>query len=180
MTEMRMPEPRLAVPVSSDDHSLGRVDANVVLLEYGDFACGNCAAAARLTRELRRRFGDALRFVFRNMPLAEIHPQAELAAEAAEAAGLQGRFWEMHDLLFEHQRDLRMASLVRYAAQAGADPKAFDGAIRSGKARAKVQRDVAGGVRSGVTGAPTFFVNGTLYSGPMSLKILVEHLGGLM
>jgi protein-disulfide isomerase len=95
MTAIRTPEPRLAVPVGSDDHIMGPDSAGITLVEYGDFECSYCAQAAPVVSELRRLFGDDLRFVFRNMPLTELHAHAERAAEAAEAAALQGRFWEM-------------------------------------------------------------------------------------
>jgi len=176
MTAIRTPEPRLAVPVSSDDHIIGPDSAGITLVEYGDFECSYCARAAPVVRELRRLFGDDVRFVFRNMPLTELHPHAQRAAEAAEAAALQGRFWEMHDLLFEHRTDLSDAALLRYAAQAGANAGAVGDALRLGTARTKVERDVEGGVRSGVTGTPTFFVNGTRYDGSWSLEPFAEYL----
>ena len=110
------------------------------------------------------------------MPLTELHPHAERAAEAAEDAALQGRFWEMHDLLFEHRTDLSDAALLRYAAQAGANASAVADALRLGTSRPKVERDVKGGIRSGVTGTPTFFVNGTRYEGSWSLEPFAEYL----
>jgi protein-disulfide isomerase len=170
------PEPRLAVPVGSDDHIMGPDGAGITLVEYGDFECSYCAQAAPVVGELRRLFGDELRFAFRNMPLSELHPHAERAAEAAEAAALQGRFWEMHDLLFEHRTDLSDAALLRYAAQAGADASAVADALGLGTVRTKVERDVEGGIRSGVTGTPTFFVNGTRYEGSWSLEPFAEYL----
>src|SRR5579859_1471700 len=178
MTGTRTPEPRLAVPVGSDDHSIGPDNASITLVEYGDFECSYCAQAAGAVRELRRLFADNVRFVFRNMPLTELHPHAERAAEAAEAAALQGRFWEMHDLLFEHRTDLSDAALLRYAAQAGANASAVAEALRLGTARTKVERDVGGAIRSGVTGTPTFFVNGTRYDGSWSLEPFAEYFRG--
>jgi protein-disulfide isomerase len=178
MTAIRTPQRRLAVPVGSDDHIIGPDSAPITLVEYGDFECSYCAQAAPVVRELRRLFGDDVRFVFRNMPLTELHPHAERAAEAAEAAALQGRFWEMHDLLFEHRTDLSDPALLRYAAQAGANATAVADALRLGTARAKVERDVQGGIRSGVTGTPTFFVNGTRYESSWSLEPFAEYLRG--
>jgi protein-disulfide isomerase len=178
MNAIRTPEPRLAVPVGSDDHIIGPDSAGITLVEYGDFECSYCAQAAAVVRELRRLFTDNVRFVFRNMPLTELHPHAERAAEAAEAAALQGRFWEMHDLLFEHRTDLSDAALLCYAAQAGADASAVADALTRGTARTKVERDVEGGIRSGVAGTPTFFVNGTRYDGSWSLEPFAEYLRG--
>jgi protein-disulfide isomerase len=157
------PDGRLAVPVGFDDHSIGRVDAEITLVEYGDFECPRCAQAAGAARELRGRFVDEVRFVFRNLPMARIHPHAERAAEAAEAAAVEDRFWEMHDLLFEHQSDLSDESLLRYAAHSGADPAAVAEALRLGTMRARVERDATGGIRSGVTCAPAFFINSVRY-----------------
>jgi protein-disulfide isomerase len=179
MNAIRTPEPRLAVPVGSEDHVIGSDSAGITLVEYGDFECPYCARAAPVVSELRRVFGDDLRFVFRNMPLAEIHPHAEHAAQAAEAVALQGRFWEMHDLLFGHRADLSDVALLRYAAQAGADATLVAEALRLGTTRARVERDVDGGIRSGVTGTPTFFVNGTRYDGSSSLEPFSEYLRGL-
>jgi protein-disulfide isomerase len=178
MTATRTPEPRLTVPVGPDDHIIGPDSAGITLVEYGDFECSYCAQAASVVHELRRIFGDDVRFVFRNMPLTNIHAHAERAAEAAEAAALQGRFWEMHDLLFEYRTDLSDAALLSYAAQAGANASAVADALRLGTARTKVERDVEGGIRSGVTGTPTFFVNGTRYEGSWSLEPFAEYLRG--
>ena len=178
MTASRNLEPGLAVPVGSDDHIIGPDSAGLTLVEYGDFECSYCALAAPVVSELRQLFGESLRFVFRNMPLTELHPHAERAAEAAEAAALQGRFWEMHDLLFEHRTDLSDAALLRCAAQAGANADAVADALRLGTTRAKVERDVEGGIRSGVIGTPTFFVNGTRYEGSWSLEPFAEYLRG--
>jgi protein-disulfide isomerase len=176
MNAIRTPEPRVAVPVGSDDHIIGPDSAGITLVEYGDFECSYCAQAAPVVSELRRLFGDDLRFVFRNMPLTELHPHAEHAAEAAEAAARQGRFWAMHDLLFEHRTDLSDAALLRYAAQAGADAALVAEALRLGTTRARVERDVEGGIRSGVTGTPAFFVNRTRYEGSWSLEPFAEYL----
>jgi len=178
MNAIRTPESRLAVPVGSDDHIIGPDSAGITLVEYGDFECSYCAKAVPVVHELRRLFGDNIRFAFRNMPLIELHPHAQRAAEAAEAAALQGRFWEMHDLLFEHRTDLSDAALLRYAAQAGANTDAVADALRLGTARTKVERDVQGGIRSGVTGTPTFFVNGTRYEGSWSLEPFAKSLRG--
>src|SRR5919202_3360700 len=112
---------RLTVPVSSDDHTVGPVDAPLTLVEYADYQCPYCGEADQTVRQLRETLGDRLRFVYRNFPLVQSHPDAEQAAEAAEAANAQGRFWEMHDLLFQHQRSLDHDSLLGYAQQLGLD-----------------------------------------------------------
>ena len=114
MTEAE--ETRLAVPVGARDHIRGRTDAPITLVEYGDYECPDCGSAGPVVRGLRRQLGDRLRFVFRNFPRVEIHPHAQRAAEAAEAAAAQGKFWEMHDLLFEHQQALDDEHLVLGAA----------------------------------------------------------------
>src|SRR5438552_18785946 len=108
----------LAVPVIHTDHVLGTVSAKVTVVEYGDFECPSCGQAYPAVKMLLKRFGDRVRFVFRHFPLLEVHPHAELAAEAAEAAGAQHKFWEMHDLLFEHQQHLKANSLMQSALQA--------------------------------------------------------------
>jgi protein-disulfide isomerase len=174
---MSTPEPRLAVPVGPDDHVLGAGDAAITLVEYGDYECPHCARAVPVVRELQRMFGAALRFVFRNMPLTRIHPHAERAAEAAEAVALQGRFWAMHYLLFEHHDDLGEASLLRFAAQAGADATAVANALAEGATQAKVEQDVVGGLRSGVTGTPTFFVNDVHYDMSWDLETFADYFG---
>jgi protein-disulfide isomerase len=173
------PEPRLAVPVGPDDHTLGPDDAGITLVEYGDFECPYCAQAAPVVRHLERRFADDLRFVFRNLPLTRIHPHAQRAAEAAEAAGLQGRFWAMHDVLFEHHDDLGEESLLRYAEQVGTDATALAEAMNAGTTRAKIERDAAGAIRSGVNGTPTFFVNDARYDGSWAFEPFADHLVSL-
>jgi protein-disulfide isomerase len=173
---MSTPEARLAVPVGVDDHVLGSEDARLTLVEYGDYECPYCAQALLVVRELRQTFGGDLRYVFRNMPLADLHPHAERAAEAAEAVGLQGRFWAMHDLLFENQSDLTDTALLRYAAEAGADARAVAEALTAGTAGARIEQEVEGGIRSGVNGTPTFFVNGVRYDGMWSLEPFAEYL----
>src|SRR5215212_6458179 len=150
----------LTLPVSDEDHTRGSATAPVTLVEYGDFECPYCGQAYPIVEAIQERFGDQLRFVFRNFPLTEIHPHAEHAAEAAEIAGTQGAFWEMHDALFEHQRALDDTHLVRYAQQVGLNPDAFAEALDAGAEADRVQADFMSGVRSGVNGTPTFFING--------------------
>ena len=147
-------------PVGPEDHSQGPADAPLTLVEYGDFECPSCGQAYPIVQAIQERFGDQLRFVFRNFPLTEIHPHAEHAAEAAEIAGTQGAFWEMHDQLFEHQRALDDHHLVRYAEQIGLPADAFAAALADEAETDRIQADFMSGVRSGVNGTPTFFING--------------------
>ncbi|HEX9416665.1 MAG TPA: Na+/H+ antiporter NhaA [Gaiellaceae bacterium] len=153
-------------PVDPDrDHSRGPDDAPVTLVEYGDFECPYCGRAEPVLRELLADFGDELRFVFRHLPLADVHPRASLAAEAAEAAGAQGKFWEMHDLLFAHQDALAPLDLVRYAEELGLDVGRVRGELRRRAYAPRVAEDVSSADASGVSGTPTFFVNGKRHHG---------------
>jgi protein-disulfide isomerase len=152
--------------VSAADHSAGPEDAPVTLVEYGDYECPYCGMAYPIVKAAQRRLGSRLRFVFRNFPLAEIHQHARHAAEASEAAAAQGSFWEMHDALFEHQHALEDADLVRYAASLGLDTLTIAQSLKAGTYEERVREDFLSGVRSGVNGTPTFFVNGDRYDGP--------------
>jgi protein-disulfide isomerase len=156
----------LKVAVSSSDHQLGSERAPITLVEYGDYQCPYCSAAAPVVRDLRKRFGSQLRFVFRNFPLSEIHPHAEAAAQVAEFADENGKFWQMHDLLFENQSrfgDLLFAELVEQL-----DLSSFDlrESLTLGVHKRRVQADIEGGVRSGVNGTPTFFINSVRHDAP--------------
>jgi len=152
----------LAVPVSHSDHIQGPPAARVTLVEYGDFECPNCGQAYPAVKILRRRFGDRMRFVFRHFPLREVHPHAELAAEAAESAGAQNKFWRMHDLLFENQLHLKTKSFRRFAEEAELDLERYDYEMNDHVYLQRVQEHIDGGNRSGVRSTPTFFVNGVL------------------
>lgn len=152
-------------PVGPSDHAAGPADAPVTLVEYGDFECPYCGQAYPIVKALQQRLGSRLRVVFRNFPLSESHPHAEHAAEAAEAAGAQGRFWEMHDALYEHQRALGDPALIGYATELGIDAARVARELESGAYVDKVRADFRGGVRSGVNGTPTFFINGERYDG---------------
>jgi protein-disulfide isomerase len=158
--------------VSDDDHSLGPTDAPVTLVEYGDFQCPHCARAHRVLPKVLKRMGDQVRFVFRHFPLAESHPNAIHAAEASESVAAQAgekAFWRMHDLMYGHQRDgddsLDDAHLARYAEQAGADPATVALDLAADAYEPKVKASFMSGVRSGVNGTPTFFVNGRRFDG---------------
>lgn len=161
-----MTSPHLVVPVSDEDHVIGSPSARVTLLEYGDFECPNCGHAYPIVEAIRQRLGDELRFVFRNFPLQESHPHAERAAESAEAASAQGHFWEMHHQLYEHQNALDDEALHRYAAVIHLDLAKFDAELASGAYAPRVHRDFMSGLRSGVNGTPTFFINGVRFDGP--------------
>ena len=160
-----MTAPHLNPPLQPWDRTQGRADAPVTLLEYGDYECPYCGMAHPIVRAVQRRMGEALRFAFRHFPLAQAHPHAEHAAEIAEAAGERGHFWEMHDLLFENQRVLDDTHLVDYAAQLGIDAGWAEGALRSHAFAEPVRRDFMSGVRSGVNGTPSFFINGVRHDG---------------
>jgi Na+:H+ antiporter, NhaA family len=147
------------------DHVRGAADARVTLVEYGDFQCPYCGEAYPVVNELLARFGDRLRFVFRHMPLTDLHPQARAAAESAEAAAEQGCFWEMHDRLFEHQLELSDAELRDHAAAIGLDVERFDRELQERLHSAHVEADYRSGVRSGTPSTPRFFVNGVIHLG---------------
>jgi protein-disulfide isomerase len=166
----------LAIPVGKDDHVLGPADAPVTLVEYGDYQCPACGAAHPMVKVILKRLGAKLRFVFRNMPLSEIHPYAELAAEAAEAAAAQGKFWEMHDALYEHQDELGPDLVTTLAKRLRLDTSRFEDDLVSRRFLDHVKRDFMGGVRSGVNGTPTFFVDGMRYDGILDEQSLVTVL----
>lgn len=156
---------QLTPPIGAQDHAAGPAGAPVTLVEYGDYECPYCGMAYPVVKRVQSALGNQLRFVFRNFPLAEAHPHARLAAQAAEAAGAQGRFWEMHDMLFENQSALEPADIVGYAQSVGLDLKRFEQDMEAGTYAKKVRDDFRSGVRSGVNGTPTFFVNGERYDG---------------
>jgi len=159
---------RLLVAVNDGDHVVGSPSAPVVLVEYGDFECPHCGRAYPIIEKVRRELGRDLCFVFRHFPLTEIHPHAQMAAEAAEAAGAQRKFWEMHHTLFEHQDALEPEALASYADALGLNVARFATELTDGIHRKKVRDDFRGGVRSGVNGTPTFFINGIRFDGDWS------------
>lgn len=158
------------------DHIRGRTDAPLTLVEYGDFECPFCARATGVAHELRDRFGTDLRYVFRHLPLPDVHPHAELAARAAVAAAAQGRFWEMHDILFGHQDELEFEDIVGYAAEAGLDVETFLRDLDTEETAAKVRGDVASAEASGARGTPTFFVGTQRHTGPHDTQTLSDAL----
>jgi protein-disulfide isomerase len=171
---------QLKVPVTERDHFQGPADAPVTVVEYGDYECPYCARAHPVVKLIQRRLGSRLRFVFRNFPLTEIHPHAEHAAEAAEAAGARGKFWVMHDMIYEHQPDgLELRDLGQYAAAVGLDPIAVMQDVSTHAYLPRIREDFMGGVRSGVNGTPTFFINGYRFDGDWTdVEAFVEAING--
>jgi protein-disulfide isomerase len=166
----------LAIPVSEDDHIQGPPDAPVTLVEYGDFQCPYCRAAHFVIKNVQADMGDDLRFVFRHMPLTQVHPMAEVAAEASEAAAAQGKFWPMHDGLYENQDALSPNLIMALAKRMGLDMQRFTDDLQNHRHRDKVRGDFMGAVRSGAAGTPTFFINGERYEGAYDEASLLEAL----
>jgi protein-disulfide isomerase len=167
---------KLKPPVGPHDHVQGPAKAPVTLVEYGDYECPYCGEAYPVVKALQKRLGDQVRFVFRNFPLAQAHPHAEHAAEAAEAAGAQGKFWEMHDLLYENQDALEDEDMVRYARTLHLDVPRFVKEMETGAYLERVREDFRSGVKSGVNGTPTFFINGVRHDGPFDLASLLAAI----
>ena len=173
--------PSLSEPVTADDHAQGTEGARVTLVEYGDYQCPSCGQAYPIVKAVQAAMGPSLRFVFRNFPLKTMHPFAQGAAEAAEAAGTLGKFWAMHDALYENQFSLGEADIEMYAMELGVDLDAFAAALAEPGPASKVRRDFLGGVRSGVNGTPTFFINGERHDGAWdeaSLTAAVREAAG--
>jgi protein-disulfide isomerase len=167
----------LVLPVSSErDHILGAPEAPVTLVEYGDYECPYCGQAYPIVEAVRAQMGPSLRFAFRHFPVTTVHPHAEQAAEAAEAAGVQGAFWPMHAMLFENQRRLGANDLHSYAEVLGLDIGRFDAELSAGVHTPRVREDFMSGVRSGVNGTPTFFINGLRYDGSWDAPDLLAAL----
>jgi protein-disulfide isomerase len=166
----------LAVPIDALDHVLGPAHGHPVVLEYGDFECSSCAQAFPAIKILMARYDNRFRFVFRHFPIAEIHPHALLAAQAAEAAGAQGRFWEMHDLLFTHPHHLKDTDLHGHARTLGLDMARFVAELGDQVYLQRVREHMASGRASHVRSTPCFFVDGTLVDASFG----VEHLAGVI
>ena len=169
MTALTLPDPKR-------DHTSGAANGSIKLLEYGDYECPFCGDAQPIVKEIQRRLGDDLLFAFRHFPLTNIHPHSEHAAEAAEAGGAQGNFWGMHDLLFENQRALEDEDLAEYAAKLGLDETRLIREVTSEVYARRIREDFKSGVRGGVNGTPTFFINGERYDGEFTLKHLLHAL----
>lgn len=167
---------RLMPPVGERDHQKGPADAPVVLVEYGDYECPYCGRADQIMQDLQERVRREIRYVFRHFPITTSHPHAQKAAEAAEAAAAQGKFWEMHHLLFEQQDSLAETDLLDYAAQIGLDVDRFQHELQAGVYAERVREDFLSGMRSGANGTPTFFINGLRYDGAWDLESLIEAI----
>jgi protein-disulfide isomerase len=152
---------KLKTPVTEQDHVTGNPKASIVLVEYGDYQCPHCGLAHPLLKKLLKQFDKELSLVFRNFPLQEIHPQALISAQAAEAADKQDKFWEMHDTIFENQGILSASNLLHFAKNLHLDMQKFAEDWKSKGALTRVETDFESGIRSGVNGTPTFFINGT-------------------
>lgn len=172
--------PRLTVPINEHDHILGPLTAPVTMVEYGDYECPYCGQAHHVVKQLRQLMGTRMCFVFRHFPLTTVHPHAQLAAEAAEAAGGQGKFWEMHYVLFEHQYALEPDDLLQYAAALGLDVPRFSSDLATHIHAPRVREHFLSGVRSGVNGTPTFFINGLRHNGTFDLDTLVDAIEAAM
>jgi protein-disulfide isomerase len=168
----------LVDPVGPGDHVLGRPDAPVILVEYADYECPFCARAHYTMVEVLRRVGNVVRYVVRYFPLTQVHPHALLAAEAAEAAGVQGKFWAMHATLFENQDALGLSDLVSYAGELDLDVTRFADELDRKVYLPRVRKDFHAGVRSGVNGTPTFFLDGMRYDGDRDADSLVYAISG--
>ena len=166
----------LKPPVNTRDQIQGKNTAPLELVEYGDYQCPHCGRAYPIIKNLQRNLGPDLKFVFRNFPLSEIHPDAFNAAVAAEAAGQQQKFWDMHDIIFENQQDLNLESLFLYAKTIGLDLEQFKNDIQKNTLTTKVEEDFESGVRSGVNGTPSFFINGKKYNGDWEEHVFNRYL----
>jgi protein-disulfide isomerase len=166
----------LAVAVGTSDHAQGPQDAPVTLVEYGDYQCPYCADVHPMIQSIAKTMGANLRFVFRHMPLSEMHPYAQYAAEAAEAAGAQGRFWEMHHAIYDHQSELGSDLVHTLALALGLDMPRFEADMEARRYRPRVKRDFMGAMRSGVSATPTFFINGERYEGILQQRALLTAL----
>ena len=171
---------KLKPPVKSSDHIQGVADAPVELVEYGDYQCPHCGRAYTVIKRIQQQLGNQLKFIFRNFPLAESHPNATNAAIATEAASKQNKFWEMHDIIFENQENLVDEDLINYAERIGLNVKQFKDDFDKQEIQQKVEDDFESGVRSGVNGTPSFFINGEKYDSSWDESTLLKHLRSLV
>jgi len=170
--------PTLKLPVGDRDHVQGSVDAKVTLLEYGDYQCPYCGEAYGIVKRVQEKFGQDLRFVFRNFPLTEVHPRAEFGAELAESSSDQGKFWEMHDYIYEHQPYLSNEDFfLQYEeSKLGLDAQRIRKEIATHAHLSRIREDFMSGVRSGVNGTPTFFINGSRHNGDYLFETFVSAI----
>ena len=167
-----------ALPMPDRDHIQGPVDAPIQLVEYGDYECSYCGEAYPVVKEIQERLGKRLCFAFRNFPLGNSHPHAQHAAEVAEAAAAHGRFWEMHDLLYENQDALEDEDLAQYASALHLDARRLMSDVMAGTYSSRVREDFRSGARQGVNGTPSFFINGVLYNGTTGVEEMLLALTG--
>ncbi len=170
----------LKVPVGDNDHVQGRADAPLTLVEYGDYQCPYCGMAYLQVKRVQRHFGEKLRFVFRNFPLTESHPEAERAAETAEFAGAHRKFWEMHDRLYENQQALGVELYLALAEEFGLAQRDLKQALETAAYRERIRADFLGGVRSGVNGTPAFYINGLRHDAAFDHDVLVAALNAAL
>lgn len=163
-------------PVSNDDHVQGGKNAIITLIEYGDYECLYCGQAYPIIKQVQKYYGSKIRFVFRNFPLTEVHPMAMSAAQTAEYAGAEGLFWKMHDLIYENQSNLNIELLFALAESLNLSPAKLQEALTNKTFDHKIQRDFMGGVKSGVNGTPTIYINDVRYSGPIAFRNLVSAI----
>lgn len=168
--------PTLKIPVTTADHIRGNFDAPYTLVEYGDYECPYCALAHPMVQQVQAYFGDRLRFVYRNFPLREAHPHAEVAAEIAEFADQFDKFWEMHDLIYENNSNLSKELLIELARRLGLPVGELKDVFAIRPYQPKIRADFQGGVVSGVNGTPTFFINGYRYNGAPEVDELIEAI----
>jgi protein-disulfide isomerase len=160
-------------PVTERDHALGPSSAPITLVEYGDYECPSCLNFVPILKEVRDALGERLRFVFRHFPQSSIHPHASAAAEAAESAGDQGKFWDMHEALFKHQKELGEIDFSHLALRLGIEIYKFEASRSSQRHRQRIRSDYETGVRSGVTKTPTLFINEQKYTGPIEAPAII-------
>lgn len=170
---------QLTPPVDKNDHIQGNSHAPLTLVEYGDYQCPHCGHAYPIIKQVQRKLGDRLRFVYRNFPLSEAHPDAFKAAVAAEAASLQKKFWEMHDVIFENQDALSWTDLFSYAQSIGLDMQLFKEDAQKQEIAGRVEADFESGIRSGVNGTPSFFINGKKYEDSWEATDLIGYLNAM-
>ena len=170
----------LTNPITKLDHILGIKTAPLELLEYGDFECSSCGDSYLTVKEVLRELGKNIVFIFRNFPLTEIHPDAFDAALASEAAAMQNKFWEMYDMLYKNQANLKGYQLFAYANEIGLDMGRFEQDIQSQALTSKIEADIASGLSAGVSGTPTFYINGEKFDGDWEDEGLIQYLKGLL
>jgi len=166
----------LRIPVSNKDHIEGNPEAEIELVEYGDYQCPYCGQAYYEIKKVQKHLGKDLKFVFRNFPLTDSHEHALSAAVAAEVAGDLGKFWEMHDTLYENQENLGDSSIVNYAKKLGLNTDEFENDFSDSKYQKKIEDQMEGGLRSGVNGTPSFFINGQKYEGDYTAESILEYM----